>query len=80
MSELAIYHRGREPKEVYDVIRDELMLAGAIAESIEHHDEELDSLAAAIEWAEPGDLVIMLALGGATPIQEQLQKIGATSS
>ncbi len=80
VSELAIYHRGREPKEVYDVIRDELMLAGATAESIEHHDEELDSLAAAIEWAEPGDLVIMLALGGATPIQEQLQKIGATSS
>ena len=56
------------------------MLAGATAENIEHHDEELDSLAAAIEWAEPGDLVIMLALGGATPIQEQLHKLGATSS
>jgi hypothetical protein len=56
------------------------MLAGATAESIEHHDEELDSLAAAIEWAEPGDLVIMLALGGAAPIQEQLHKLGATST
>ncbi len=80
VSELAIYHRGREAREIYDVIRDELMLAGAAAESIEHHDEELDSLVAAIEWAEPGDLVIMLALGGVAPIQEQLHKLGATSS
>ncbi len=80
VSELAVYHRGREAREIYDVIRDELMLAGATAESIEHHDEELDSLAAAIEWAEPGDLVIMLALGGAAPIQEQLHKLGATST
>ena len=80
VSELAVYHRGREAREIYKVIRDELMLAGATAESIEHHDEELDSLAAAIEWAEPGDLVIMLALGGAAPIQEQLHKLGATST
>jgi len=80
VSELAVYHRGREAREIYKVIRDELMLAGATAESIEHHDEELDSLAAAIDWAEPGDLVIMLALGGAAPIQEQLHKLGATST
>ncbi|MCH7502903.1 MAG: Mur ligase [Proteobacteria bacterium] len=80
VSELAIYHRGREAGEIYDVIRDELMRAGATADSIEHHDQELDSLAAAIEWAEPGDLVIMLALGGAAPIQEQLHKLGATST
>ena len=80
VSELAVYHRGREAREIYKVIRDELMLAGATAESIEHHDEELDSLAAAIDWAEPGDLVIMLALGGAVPIQEQLHKLGAKST
>jgi UDP-N-acetylmuramyl tripeptide synthase len=80
VSELAVYHRGREAGEIYDVIRDELLRVGATAESIEHHDEELDSLAAAIEWAEPGDLVIMLALGGAAPIQEQLRKLGATST
>jgi UDP-N-acetylmuramyl tripeptide synthase len=80
VSELAVYHRGREAGEIYDVIRDELLRVGATAESIEHHDEELDSLAAAIEWAEPGDLVIMLALGGAAPIQEQLHKLGATST
>ncbi len=78
VSELAAYHRGREPGAVYGLIRDELMRLGAASEQIEHHDEATDSLAAALAWAEPGDLVIMLALGGAAPIQEQLKAMGAT--
>ena len=78
VSELATYHRGREPGEVYGIIRDELIRIGANAEQIEHRDEETESLAAALDWAEPGDLVIMLALGGVAPIQEQLLDLGAT--
>jgi len=78
VSELATYHRGREPGEVYGIIRDELIRSGASAEQIEHRDEETESLAAALDWAEPGDLVIMLALGGVAPIQEQLLELGAT--
>jgi cyanophycin synthetase len=78
VSELATYHRGREPGEVYGIIRDELIRNGASAEQIEHRDEETESLAAALDWAEPGDLVIMLALGGVAPIQEQLLELGAT--
>lgn len=78
ISELATYHRGREPGEVYGIMRDELIRNGASAEQIEHRDEETESLAAALDWAEPGDLVIMLALGGATPIQEQLRAMGAS--
>jgi UDP-N-acetylmuramyl tripeptide synthase len=78
ISELATYHRGREPGEVYGIMRDELIRNGASTEQIEHRDEETESLAAALDWAEPGDLVIMLALGGATPIQEQLKAMGAT--
>jgi len=78
VSELATYYRGREPGEVYGIIRDELLRIGARADQIEHHDEETESLAAALAWAEPGDLVIMLALGGATPIQEQLKAMGAS--
>ena len=42
---------------------------------IEHYEEETDSLAAAMSWAEPEDLVIMLALGGAAPIQERLKSM-----
>lgn len=78
VSELAEYHRGREHGDVYALIRDELLLQGAATEQIEHFDEESESLAAALAWAEPGDLVIMLALGGAAAIQEQLQSMGAT--
>jgi hypothetical protein len=32
-------------------------------------------LAAAMSWAEPGDLVIMLALGSAAAIQEHLKSM-----
>jgi hypothetical protein len=38
----------------------------------------MESFLAAMDWAEPGDLVIMLALGGAAPIQERLKELGAT--
>ena len=72
VSELAEYHRGREAGEVFAVIKDELMEVGATDDQILHFDEESESLAAALEWAEPGDLVIMLALGGAAKIQPLL--------
>jgi cyanophycin synthetase len=77
VSELAAYHRGREHGEVYGVIRDELIAAGATESRIEHHEEEIESFDAAIAWAEAGDLVIMLALGGAAPVMERLSELGA---
>jgi cyanophycin synthetase len=75
VSELADYYRGKEPGDVFRIIRDELIAGGAAPEQIEHHDQESESLAAAIDWAEPGDLVIMLALGGSAPIHEQLKAL-----
>ncbi len=77
ISELAAYYRGREAGEVYAVIRNELEECGMDARCIAHFDEELESFAAALEWANPGDLVIMLALGGAAPVQERLRALGA---
>lgn len=78
VSELADYHRGREYGDVFAVIRDQLLELGATADSIVHFDEESQSFDAALAWAKPGDLVIMLALGGAAPIQERLKALGAT--
>ena len=46
------------------------------AGSILHFDEELETFAAALDWAEEGDLVIMLALGGSGPIVERLTHLG----
>ena len=73
ISELAAYARGREPGEVYDLIRNELIRCGTNQDQILYFDEELQSLDAALAWAEEGDLVIMLALGGNQPILERLQ-------
>jgi cyanophycin synthetase len=77
VSELAAYYRGREAGAVYGVICDELIACGALPGQIEHYELEKESLAAAMAWAEPGDLVIMLALGGSQPVQEQLKALGA---
>lgn len=75
VSELANYRRGRGPGAVYAVIRDELSRLGAAPASIEHHELESESFAAAMEWAEDGDLVIMLALGGAAPIEAEIASL-----
>jgi cyanophycin synthetase len=77
ISELATYHRGREHGDVFAIISDELQQCGASASQIRHHEEEMESFMAALDWAQPGDLVIMLALGGALPIQERLRELGA---
>jgi cyanophycin synthetase len=77
ISELADYHRGRQHGDVFSVISDELQKSGADASEIAHYEEEIESFMAALDWANPGDLVIMLALSGAAPIQDRLRELGA---
>ena len=77
ISELAAYHRGRQHGDVFAVISDELQKSGADAAQIAHYEVEMESFMAALDWAEPGDLVIMLALSGSAPIQDRLRELGA---
>jgi len=77
VSELGKYRRGREPGEVFEIIKDELLRAGALDSQIKHFEEEMESFLSALDWAQPGDLVILLALGGAAEIQEHLKALGA---
>ncbi len=72
VSELAKYHRGRAEGDVYAIIRDELIQCGAQPEQVEHHMEETESLDAAMRWAEPGDLIVMLALERSAALNERL--------
>lgn len=72
VSELEYYARGREPGVVFAIIKDELIRCGAREDQIRHFQEESESLDAALEWAEKGDLIIMLALGGSKPIIDRL--------
>ncbi len=80
VSELADYHRGREHGDVFTIIRNELVACGADAATITHNELEMESFVAAMQWAQPNDLVIMLALGGAAPIQAKLEALGAEQS
>ena len=73
VSELAKYHRGREQGEVHGVIRDELIKCGARPEQVGHRMEEIESLEAAMEWAQPGDLIVMLALERSEALYELLR-------
>jgi cyanophycin synthetase len=77
VSELPKYHRGRAHGDVFRLIRDELLNCGAADEQILHYEEEMQSFEDALGWAEAGDLVILLALGGARPVQEKLRELGA---
>lgn len=72
VSELASYHRGRAAGEVYGLLRDELLARGADPGQVSHNETEAESLTEALDWAEPGDLVIMLALGEAAALREML--------
>lgn len=73
VSELADYYRGRSEGEVFDIMRDTLLAAGAEPNQITHNDLEMESLEAALQWARPGDLVIMLALGDADNILRSIK-------
>lgn len=73
VSELAKYYRGRGPGEVFAAIAAELRQCGARDDQVVHHAEELDTLEAALAWAEPGDLVIMLALERSQALYDRLR-------
>ena len=79
VSELELYHRGRDHGDVYALIRDELLRNGADAGQISHFEEETESLEFALDWAEPGDLIIMLALGSGQAIRERLNALAAVN-
>ncbi|MEE9333788.1 MAG: Mur ligase family protein [Granulosicoccaceae bacterium] len=77
VSELAHYHRGRAHGEVFELIKEELLLEGARTDQIDHFEEEMDSLQNLLECAQPGDLIIMLALSDSTTIQQRLRSLSS---
>jgi len=73
ISELPKYYRGREPGEIFQLLRDELLEAGAAPDQIEHQESELDALHSALNQAREGDLAIMLALADRDAILDTLR-------
>lgn len=72
ISELADYRRGRSPNEVFKLLSTGLVSRGAQPADISHCEHEHQALKKALEMAQPGDLVIMLALGEARSILDWL--------
>ncbi|MEX0900826.1 MAG: Mur ligase family protein [Gammaproteobacteria bacterium] len=72
VSELEVYARGRAPGEVVGIIRDELMRCGARDEQVVHTQTEIEALEHALAWAQPGDLVVMLALAEGAAVRARL--------
>ena len=54
------YLRGREEGEVAAILEAELRRLGAGDEHLAHTGDELDTTRAALAWAEPGDLVLLI--------------------
>jgi hypothetical protein len=54
------YERGREEGAVAAMMRRELIGRGMEPESISVVDSETDALDAALKWAKPGDVVLLL--------------------
>lgn len=77
ISELGDYRRGRDSGEVFALLKNTLLDEGAELDEIAHYDTEAESLADAMQWAAPGDLVIMLALSSARELTEVLQQAAA---
>jgi cyanophycin synthetase len=60
VKELHTMLRGRQPGEVPAILEDELLLLGARRETLGHAATELEAVQQALDWAKPGDLLVLL--------------------
>jgi len=77
VSELEDYARGRASGEVFAILCDEMISCGASPEQIQHFATESESFDAGLNWAEEGDLVVILDLGRHSGILEKLESMRA---
>ncbi len=74
VKELGGYRRGRPPGEVPRLIVEELERAGAPASRYEVHDSELAAVRRALDWARPGDLLVLLVHEDRRGVMELLER------
>jgi UDP-N-acetylmuramyl tripeptide synthase len=73
IKEMPAYLRGRELGDVPRLIEDELTRLGCPPERYEHQPTELDAMKAALRWARPGDVLLLLAHSERTAALELLR-------
>ncbi|MBC8370263.1 MAG: Mur ligase [Planctomycetes bacterium] len=67
--------RGRELGEVPAFMKKTLLEAGISEDRIEIHQSEMDATKAALEWSEPGDVLLLLTLSERNDVLSYLQSI-----
>jgi UDP-N-acetylmuramyl tripeptide synthase len=67
--------RGREPGEVPALMKKTLLNAGISEDRIEIHDSEMAATKAALEWSEPGDILLLLTLSERSDVLSYLDEI-----
>lgn len=59
IKDMEVYWRGRGKGEIPALLESGFLAAGAAREAIEHHDDELSAIRAALRWAREGDLLLL---------------------
>jgi hypothetical protein len=74
--EMDAYLRGRAPGEVPGIIADELRRAGLSESAIATSPGELPAVEEALDWARPGDLLILMLHQERNRVEELLRRRG----
>ena len=79
LKKLANFRRGREPGEVRALLRKALTDRGFPGDAIDEAESEADAVALALDWARPGDLLVLLVHDEREAVLDLLQRAGAVT-
>ena len=71
------YERGRKTGETADILKIEFVNSGIDADRISIESEELEAVKQAVDWAQPGDLVLLLIHENRQRVLEQLDTLAS---
>jgi len=77
LKEMEAYRRGRPIGEVPGILADEFRRLGLPEDSIEYGESEVDAVGKAIDWARPGDLLVLTVHSSRAAVLELLASRGA---
>jgi len=77
VKEMEAYRRGREIGEIPGILADEFRRLGLAENAIEYAGSEVDAVAKALDWARPGDLLVLTVHSNRTEVLELLAARGA---
>jgi UDP-N-acetylmuramyl tripeptide synthase len=78
LKELPTMLRGRQLREVPAILEDELLRLGAHREDLAHAATELEAVRQALDWARPGDLLLLLVHTDREEAMAMLRRRGAS--